>query len=180
MAAKKYKIIDHKGQALIEFVLFLPFMMMMYMSILSIGNAINASINQQKITRGYFFYRLSNNSTMPRPIRRTGATEPSASWSTFGMQITGWAENFVGRSETPVSACFKIALPFEEDDEECDQTFTETRTKFIRTETVYGLCGATYQKHQGSGQNVRHPDADTANGFDPRIVITPDACTITQ
>ena len=72
----------------------------------------------------------------------------------------------------------KLNLPFEEDDEVCDQTFTETKTKFIRTETVYGVCGATYQKDRGSNQNIRHPDA--ANGFDPRIVITPDACTITQ
>lgn len=176
MAAKKIKILDHKGQALIEFVLFLPFMMMMYMSILTIGNAINGSINQQKITRGYFYYRLSNNSTMPRPLRDPSRPEPSEGWSIFGMQIIGWADKFEGRN--PVSACYKFALPFEDSEEECDDKFTETKTPFIRTETVYGLCGATYQKHTGSNQNVRHPDS--ADGFDPTLVIRQPACLITQ
>ena len=112
---------------------------------------------------------------MPRPRRFQGGPEPSDTWITFGMQIMGWAESFAGTQDRPVSACFKFALPFDEDDEECDQTYSEPTTQFIRTETVYGVCGATYQKHQESRQNIRQPD-----GFSPNLVITPAACTITQ
>lgn len=169
MVVKK-NIINQKGQALIEFVLFLPFMMMMYMTVLSIGNAINGSINQQKITRGYFYYRLSNNSTMPRPRRVD--VEPSDAWQVFGMQIMGWAESLDGNS--PVSPCFKFAIPFDDEEEECNQTYSEKRSQFIRTETVYGVCGATYVKDQQSRQNIRQPD-----GQNPLSVILPDACNIT-
>ncbi len=168
MAAKNN---NESGQALIEFVLFLPFMFMMYMSILTLGNAINASINQQKITRGFFYYRLANNSTIPRPRREGGAAEPSDGWQSFGMQILGWADTFDGNS--PVSPCFKFNLPFDDEDEECPDTFTEERSQFIRTETVYGICGATYIKDEGSGQNIRQPD-----GANPSAVISADACSI--
>lgn len=170
MAVKKNQF-SQKGQALIEFVLFLPFMMMMYMTILSIGNAINGSINQQKITRGFFYYRLSNNSTMPRP-RRDGQ-EPSEGWQTFGMQIMGWADRFDGKS--PVSPCFKFAIPFDDGEEECNQTYDVKSSQFIRTETVYGVCGATYVKDQQSRQNVRQPDQRT-----PGAEISGTACDITN
>ena len=169
MDAKK-NIKSEDGQALIEFVLFLPFMMMMYMTILSIGSGINGSINQQKVTRGYFYYRLSNNSMMPRP-RRDGGTEPHQAWKVFGMQIMGWAKDFEGSSNTPVSPCFKFALPFDDSDEECAGTFSEQKTQFIRTETVYGVCGATYLNQ--NNQVIRQP-----YGTNPTAVISPDACSI--
>lgn len=166
MAVKKK---NQEGQALIEFVLFLPFMLMMYMSILTIGNSINASINQQKITRGFYYYRLANNSTMPRPRRQ--ADEPSNGWQLFGMQILGWADGFEGNN--PFSACFKFNLPFDDEDEECRDTYTELRSQYIRTETVYGVCGATYIKDPGSRQNIRQPDGNT-----PAANTSADACSI--
>ena len=52
MAAKQ------QGQALVEFIIFLPFMLMMYTVVITLGDAINGSINQQKATRAYFYYRL--------------------------------------------------------------------------------------------------------------------------
>jgi len=168
MVAKKHK---QDGQALIEFVLFLPFMIMMYMAILNIGNAINGSINQQKITRGYFYYRISNNSTIPRPRRQDD--EPSVRWQSFGMQILGWADGFEGNS--PLSPCFKFNLPFDDEDEECEDNYSETRSQFIRTETVYGVCGATYIKHGGSQQNIRQPDGNTASS-----AVSADACSIIE
>ena len=56
-----------KGQALIELIIFLPLMFMFYSMISGFANAINGSINQQKIARSYFYYRLQNNSTIPKP-----------------------------------------------------------------------------------------------------------------
>ncbi len=167
MAAKK--ILKHKGQAMMEFVLFLPFMMMMFLSVLSIGNSINGSINQQKIVRGYFYYRASNYSTIPRP-RRDG-DEPSTGWQTFGMQIIGWAEDFNGN--TPVAPCYKFQLPFADTTEDsCEKAYTTPQTQFIRVQSVYGVCGATYSKGAAS-HNERHPLI--AN---PAQVTASDACLI--
>ena len=99
---------NQKGQGIIEFLLFLPFILTMYSVILSISNAINASINQQKVARNYWHYRMMNNSTIPRPSRR-GGSETADSWRKFGMEIMGWSEKLDG--PVPVAPCFKFLLP---------------------------------------------------------------------
>ena len=167
------KFLKEEGQAMMEFVLFLPFMMMMYFSILSIGNAINGSINQQKAARGYFYYRMGNSSMMPK-ARRQGI-EPSDDWGTFGMQIMGWAESFEG--DSPVAPCFKFQMPLGEiDEDECRKAYTGTKTQFIRVQTVYGICGATYKKI-GNNQKIRLPGG---SGFNPAAVTDGDACSLTN
>lgn len=142
------KILENQnGQAIVEFLVFLPFMLMMYSVGISVSGAINASINQQKVTRSFFYYRNLNNSTIPRP-RRDGGTEPSTAWSLFGHQIMGWAERFEGTE--PVAPCFKFQLPLPEAaNDTCDANYTDTTTQFIRVKTVYGICGATYTKENG-------------------------------
>lgn len=168
------KILKEDGQAIMEFVLFLPFMMMMYFSILSVGNAINGSINQQKAARGYFYYRMGNSSVMPKP-RRDGF-EPSDGWGTFGMQIMGWAERFQG--DSPVAPCFKFQMPLGEipDGDACENAYSGNKTQFIRVQTVYGICGATYKK-AGNNQKVRLPGG---SGFSPAAVTDADACSLTN
>jgi hypothetical protein len=138
------KFLDQKGQAILEFMLFLPFMLMMYSVSLSIGSAINASINQQKITRGYFYYSAQNNSVLPNP-RRTGP-EPSDGWSVFGMQIMGWATRLVD-GRTPEAPCYKFKLPLGESaGDVCEEQYSGNSSQYIRVKTVYGICGATYVK----------------------------------
>lgn len=150
---KKKSILNQNGQAMIEFILFLPFMLMMYSVLLSLSNSINASINQQKITRGYFYYRLQNNSMFPRP-RRVGA-EAAAGWNSFGMQIMGWAERLEG-GITPVAPCYKFQLPIgTSEDDSCNDGYSGEMTQFVRVATVYGVCGATYVKE--SGYNILTP-----------------------
>ena len=58
---------NQTGQALIELIIFLPLMFMFYSMISGFANAINASINQQKVARAYFYYKVQNNSTIPKP-----------------------------------------------------------------------------------------------------------------
>ena len=149
------KCLDNdNGQAIMEFLIFLPFILMMYSVVNSLGNAINASINQQKITRGYFYYRLSNNSMYPRP--RRDSIEPADDWQVFGMQINGWMER-LENGATPVAPCFKFALPLGEGNEDgCDDKYTGRSSQFIRVKTVYGLCGATYSKNP-DGFNEAYP-----------------------
>ncbi len=161
MAAKKTKkFLTEKGQSLVEFLLFLPFMIMMYSVVHSVSNAINASINQQKATRGYWTYRNQNNSTIPRP--RRGNIEPANNWKVFGMEIMGWATELQG-GQYPIAACFKFNLPFGTDvEDECDEGYNEEKTQFIRVKTVYGVCGATYVKTDGF--NIAFPVGGANNG----------------
>ncbi len=156
---KKKKVLNDKGQAILEFLLFLPFMLMLYSVTLSIGSAINSSINQQKVTRGYFFYRLQNNSTLPKP-RRDGS-EPSDGWQTFGFQIMGWATELRSGSE-PIAPCFKFRLPLGDSEDGCEDRYPGETSQFIRTKTVIGICGATYVKN--GTEIVPYPRAATMGG----------------
>ncbi len=143
-----FSIMDVKknedGQSLIEFMVFLPFLVMMYSVTVSLGSAINASINQQKATRGYTYYRLANNSMFPRPSRGNGS-EATDAWSIFGTHVVGWAEKL--ESNKPVAPCFKFILPLGDGAEtDCGESYTTNTTQFIRVKTVYGICGITYLK----------------------------------
>ncbi len=151
---KSHHKLGERGQSIVEFLLFLPFMLMMYSVSMSLSNAINASINQQKIARAFWHYRNHGNSTIPRP-RRDGATEPSAAWQVFGMQIMGWSRELKD-GRFPVAPCYKFKLPLGSDGEdECEQTYSSETTQFIRVKTVYGVCGATYIKKDG--YNISYP-----------------------
>ena len=96
-------VAKEKGQALIEFIIFLPFMLMMFMIVLTLGNAINGSINQQKAVRGYFYYRLQNNSQITR------RNVPSIG-TMMGHYMVGWADYIEGNA--PVAPCYKLKMPF--------------------------------------------------------------------
>ena len=90
------------------------------------------------------------------------------------MQIMGWAEKF--DVTNPVAPCFKFQIPFEGgEDDSCDSAYTGTATQFIRVQTVYGVCGATFTKDGDSGNNVRHPI-----GSSPAVAISGIACTIVE
>lgn len=167
---KRIKILNEEGQALVEFALFLPFMLMMYSIIMNVSNAINASINQQKVTRSYFYYRMQNNSTIPKP-RRSGG-DPSQNWSTFGMQIIGWASELYG-GETPVAACFKFNLPLgSSDGDKCKDGYSERTTQYIRVGTVYGVCGATYTTNNNG--KIRLP----GDGIPGVSVVNANSCLL--
>lgn len=139
---------NEQGQSVIEFVIFLPLLLMMYTTTMSIANAINGSLNQQKVTRAYFYYTLQNNSSFPKPYR-DGSAEPYNYWRHFGMQIMGWTEKLV--NEEPVMTCYKFKLPLGKNKSDaCEKAYKEKTTQFIRVGTVYGACGATYKNRQGS------------------------------
>lgn len=145
MDVKKLKNIlkNEKGQGLIEFFLFLPFILMMYSICLSLASSINAAINQQKITRGYFYYKMSNNSMAPGP-RRDGNV-PEAAWTDYSMHVNIWGESFLNGSDKVKATCFKFEVPLgESEGDDCESAYSERTTQYIRVATAYGICGATY------------------------------------
>jgi len=164
MMAAKNK--NQSGQALIELIVFLPLMFGLYAMISGFANAINGSINQQKVTRGYLYYRLQNNSHFPKP----SAVSPN--WEKFSMQIMGWRENFINGKQ-PVMPCYKVSLPMTPTSRDtCEASYTDESTQFIRVGTVVGLCGATYQR---VGSTIYHVP-DGTNG-DYRGLVDASACT---
>lgn len=166
MAANKI-IKNKKGQALFEFLIFLPFMLMMYSVTLSMSNAISASINQQKVVRGYFYFKVAGNSTIPAPIN-TGQ-DTFANFRNFGMHAYGWMEKLDGR--TPVAPCFKFNLLLGEDEEdECEESYSEPTTQFIRVMTAYGVCGATYSRGENSDPQA-YPLVDTSGAAATRCYL---------
>lgn len=139
---------NNKGQAIFEFVLFVPFMLLFYSACLNIFGAINGSINQQKITRGYFFNSIKGNSTVPD--RQALSSYVSSGIESAGMMAIGWRENPFSSGEasgtTPKAPCYKmtsLAAPTSPD--ECgDAQDDPGPTSFIRVKTVFGVCGASY------------------------------------
>jgi hypothetical protein len=166
---KKHSLKNQSGQALIELIIFLPLMFMMYSMISGFANAINGSINQQKITRGYFYYRVQNNSNIPKPDE----DKTYNSWRMFGMFFIGWKDYF-SNGNTPIMPCYKLSIPLKAADaDKCEDRYVNSTSQFIRVGTVYGICGATYGTM--NGQPFFFPDLPN---MDYTTVVEPSSCLI--
>jgi len=137
---ERNKINNQKGQALIEFFLFLPIILVLFGVTLKITGAINGSINQNKAVRGYFYYLIKGNSKIPNP-EELGAM--SSGSTLVGMFAIGWMDYL--DSMEPVSSCYKIDDLVTEANDTCDKTDSITSTdpvisKYIRAYSVYGIC----------------------------------------
>jgi hypothetical protein len=162
MLIKLFK--NKKGQGLIEFLLFLPFLLVLYQITLSMGNAINGSINQQKFTRSYHFARIKNNSTIPTP-----QNAEQVPFNQYGLYFTGWAYSFDGGNNVPVAPCYEFKTMLKtENNESCSDSYSKDSTQLIRVQTAYGVCPATYKKNSTSGTGFL---IDTIASYDYR------ACT---
>lgn len=165
---------NQKGQALIELIIFLPLMFMFYSMISGFANAINGSINQQKVARGYFYYRLQGNSTAPKPLGGD-----YSSMSTFGMFYIGWKDKFLTGNDDagkPIAPCYKLSIPLAPGTtDNCETKYSTPSTMFIRVQTVYGICGATYARQDQSVLML--PDVFKA---DISTVIGESSCHLIQ
>ena len=163
---------NQNGQALIELIIFLPLMFMFYSMIGGFANAINGSINQQKITRAYFYYRVQNNSTLPKPDKE----KTYRNWKTFGMYIIGWKDYFAAGGESPVAPCYELKLPTGRGtSDKCEEAYPQATTQLIRVQTVYGVCGATYEKFDSTVLQI--PDF---SGADYKILIGREGCLLSN
>lgn len=135
------KVNDTKGQSLFEFILFLPILTILLILIITVISSINASINQEKATRGYFYYLLKGNSYIP-PYEDL-KTYQSGSLRNVGLYTIGWREKKQG--VISFAPCFKIQQFLGGTSaEDCDNVLAgEHATNFIRIYTMYGVCGET-------------------------------------
>jgi hypothetical protein len=171
MDAKKAQ----SGQALIELIIFLPLIFALYGMISGFAGAINGSINQQKITRAYYYFRIQNNSMVPfSSVPSSGGSGPK--WQKFGMSFVGWAEQYFNE-DNPVMPCYEVSIPLSaKPTDKCEEKYTEDQTQFIRVGTAYGICGATYTA-RGDGTYFQMPDMD---GATLEGVLDEASCLITE
>lgn len=133
------------GQAIFEFIVFLPFFLILLAILITMGGAINGSINQLKSTRGYFYYLVKNNSNLPS---RDDLDPLEGVISATGMYSIGWRDQSKGG--TPLGPCYKV-LSFGMSkqgkiSEQCaDKINTaEQISSYIKVFSVYGVCSTSY------------------------------------
>lgn len=138
---------NEEGQAIFEFMIFLPVMLYMLVMLINVGNSINASINQQKAARGYLFYLIKGNSQGNRKTDLADfATKPLTEVSSF---IIGWRARQDGTGTKSYGSAYKLpTLPWgnSTQDEDCDEKTdaSEKTTQCIKVFTMVGVCGETY------------------------------------
>lgn len=141
---------SEEGQALFELVVFIPFLIFLTTVMITVGNSINGSINQQKVTRRYFYHILkgSPNVTMKDDLDLYLA----GGVNRVGMFSIGWRAKD-GGGDRSFSACYGHSQIFSlTPDDTCDEPATEGgSTDFVRIYTYYGICGETYTVNNAGG-----------------------------
>ena len=147
-------------------------MFSLYSMISGFAGAINGSINQQKATRAYFYYRVQNNPYVPKPDE----ANTHMAWNQFGMFFVGWLDEM--QNDNPVATCYKVSIPLLNDpSENCDQPYSKETTQYIRVGTAYGICGATFARNPSGNGVVILPHVQNAQ-FE--TVVNRGSCVITR
>lgn len=160
--SKKNILDDAKGQAIFEFILFMPFLFFVLALLISFGNSINNSINQQKFTRRYLYFNLKGNSNGIH----VSELESMAAAQILGVSIfsIGWREKSGSNGTSSYIPCrtmprFLENLPAEDCDDaksdrgpmsqESAESMTEAESRelspYIKVGTLYGVCARTYR-----------------------------------
>jgi hypothetical protein len=164
----KKNLRENGGQSIFELIVFVPLLLIVLTIMINTGNAINASINQQKATRGYYYFLLRGNSMIQR------AAWLSQGWgfgfTEMGFNAVGWRKSDAGSADgIPFAACFKYSsfLSNLGGETECDDPSdsAEQRSPFVKIFTVYGMCSQTYQSNDnGANIFVNRRSSGTASG----------------
>lgn len=142
MAVKKEILNNQEGQAIFELIVFLPFLVYFVTILITSGNAINGSINQQKATRGYFYYIVKGNSNLPVGLDLQAFA--GAGIRSVSVASIGWAEKRPADDEN-YGTCYEFSRLYSTTDETCDGKREDPdKSIFIKPLTFYGLCSATY------------------------------------
>lgn len=146
---KKY---SQEGQAIFEMLVFFPFLILLFTLIVTIGNSINGSINQQKATRAYFHYSHAGDS-MGTPLRDVLQLNENGVQS-VGFYAFGWKEKDI--NEEAIATCYKLNSTLSRSgNETCEEPVEgETKTEFIRVFTAYGYCAGLMTKFAGDSFNL--------------------------
>jgi len=134
------------GQSIVEFMIFLPLIMIIFLMTITISASINGSINQQKSTRGYFHFLTKGN---PRGPFMQDLAAFVGRVDMVGVHVVGWHNYGVGVEA--VAPCYSLqSLITSQASDACENTSSisgkNAKSKFIRPFTVYGVCSALVYK----------------------------------
>lgn len=150
-ANKENNILDEKGQSLFELIAFLPLLLLLISVMVTTGNAINGSINQQKALRGYFYFLVRGSSVAGMSTSQL-ATFDEEGLSSVGQYVVGWRASDDSINDT-FGTCYKYNSLFNNSeivDRDCkDPSVRDGKTHFIRVFTAHGLCSENYEKRNG-------------------------------
>ena len=143
---------NENGQAVFETLLFLPVLFYLAVVMIKVGNSINASINQQKATRGYTFYLLKGNSLGQRVsdlkyLETQASGIENASSFIIAWKINPDLEKFHGSYyKLPTFAGASAS------DEDClEDKIEDGVTSCIKVFTMFGVCGESYMLTPSEG-----------------------------
>jgi len=152
------EINNSDGQAIFETVLFMPVLLFFLVVMLNVGNAINASINQQKATRAYTYYLLKGNSQGQRSSDLDRMS--SSGLENVSNFIVGWRVKDEGDSDSFGSVYKLPSFPGAKvESEDCFEPTEDVATSCIKIFTMYGLCGESFYR-DGTGVLYKTDDAD--------------------
>ncbi len=157
MKSKNLK--NDKGQAIFEFIVFLPFFLMLFAFFGSVANSINGSINQLKSSRSYFYHLSRGNSQIFN--RQELSAMASSGVRRVSISIIGWKHKT--SSKVPVAPCYKV-FHFGENNETCEEKPEEERSNYIRVFTAYGICGTSYSLLPSGNFQPNYGDSTAACG----------------
>ncbi|OIQ18548.1 MAG: hypothetical protein BM556_09850 [Bacteriovorax sp. MedPE-SWde] len=152
---------NEEGQAIFEFVVFLPVMLYLLVMIIQVGNSVNASINQQKATRGYAFYLLKGNSLGNRLMDFTAYEGSADALTEVSSFIVGWRLEQDSGGRNSYASYYQLPeLPWVGGDPvDCrDPTDPgEGKSGCIKIFTMFGVCGETYTMHEDGFFKADYP-----------------------
>lgn len=156
MAAKFLK--SQKGQSVFELIIFMPLFLYMTKVLFDYGDAINHSINQNKVVRGYYYYTISNDSNAPNwsfsedYYLRGNIIGPNAA---IGLDSYAWSLDSTAGDLRPKGSCVPVPGFLGNDlaSDECRApNIVDGKTRFIRSYSAFGVC-------TGSWINVGAPNS---------------------
>jgi hypothetical protein len=135
---------NNSGQATFELIIFMPFFIVLFTTFIIVGSSINGAINQQKLTRGYYYYLERGNSFSPDYGSLMQLQSKGVNY--VGMNSIGWKDKYKRGTESPVASCYRMSSFIAGNtDETCEEKIKEKKTSIIRALTVYGLCTANFR-----------------------------------
>lgn len=144
--SKKNIFNNEKGQALFEAMIFIPILLYLVIMLITIGNSISTSINQNQSARTYTFYIMRGNSDASGTFDINRLKDQL---SDLGNFMIGWTQEMSGGDgSNPIGTSFRIpSLPWAPAiDEDCNDKGDPEDTSCIKVFTLFGVCGETFNK----------------------------------
>lgn len=159
----KEKYLGQEGQAIFEFIVFVPFYIYLLTVLMSFGNSLNASINQNKAIRGYYYRVAASSSRLP--TREDLEKLADKGIEAVGMGVIGYQEKEIDAGAA-LAGCVGVQRYIGSDagSETCEEPEDgSNQTRFVRIFTAYGTCGESWRADDGNfyGRDYRNVSSDS-------------------